>query len=492
LLRHIGGLALCAASAALAQTPCANLSSLSLAGAKVEAAEPAAAGPFQFSERAPALALPARCRVSLVAHPSYDSNIGIEVWMPAEDWNGKFLAVGNGAWAGSFSYPAMARALNEGYATASTDTGHKDNDPGFALGHPERILDFNYRAVHEMAVNAKAVIAKHYGRAPAYSYWDGCSTGGRQALMEAQRYPQDFDGIIAGAPAIFQTQIYAAGVARNLAIARKGAFLTPARYETLNGAVLAACDALDGVKDGFLADPRQCTFDPGTLLCKAGVSEGCLTAAQIEAVRAAYAPIRTSSGQQISPGMSYGTTLMWDALTAGDGPPRDPLSVFSHLTYQDPNWNWRQFDLEREVKTANEKVGSINAIDPDLRAFKANGGKLIVYHGWNDQFISPGFTLNYYESVLEHLGPDQGDWLRLFMVPGMGHCRGGAGPDQFNALGALERWRESNDAPDSLTAARANNGSVEMTRPLCPYPQTAVYNGSGSTNDAASFSCQAP
>lgn len=483
LARNLRGLlvAVVVVSGALAETPCEKLKSLSLPQTTITAAEsvPVAAS------------LPAHCRIAAVLKPSDDSRIGIEVWLPDTNWNGKFDAVGNGAWAGVFSYAAMTSALEQGYATASTDTGHKERDGSFALGHPEKLIDFAYRAPHEMTVASKAIITAFYGRGPRLSYWDGCSTGGRQALMEAQRYPEDFDGIIAGDPAFDQTHIYAAAI--ELFRATSTAKLSPAKYALLNNAVLAACDALDGVKDGIVADPRQCHFDASTLLCKNGDAENCLTATQVDAVKTAYGPVVTKSGKVIAPRFELGNKLGWDILTGGEAPGTAAVDTFRYLTYQDPHWDWHSFDLERDTAEADRKGAAwMNAINPDLSAFKKHGGKLLIYHGWNDQLISPEFTVNYYRDVLERMGPKQDDWLRLFMVPGMLHCRGGPAPDHFNPIGALERWRESNQAPDRIVAAHVTDNRVDMTRPLCPFPQVAHWTGAGSTTDAANFVCKAP
>ena len=481
------------------QTPCDQIKSLAYPDTVITAAEIVAAGAYkppsaQPGPEQPVLNLPARCRVAAILKPSSDSEIAIEVWMPATDWNGKFQAVGNGGWAGVISYQAMALAIQEGYATASTDTGHRGVgfDASFALGHPEKITDFSYRAVHEMTVKAKAMITSFYGRAPRLSYWNGCSTGGRQGLMEAQKYPEDFDGIIAGAPANYQTHLHAWSVAVGVAALRDQASnLKPADLALINRAVLAACDAADGVKDGFLTDPRQCRFDPSALLCRTNTSENCLTAAQVEAAKKIYAPVKTQSGALIFPALQPGSELGWGALAGGPEPAGVATGTFAYLVYKDPKWDWHTFDVERDTALA-DSTDIINATKPDLSAFQSRGGKLLMYHGWNDQLIAPENSVNYYSSVLEHMGPNQGNWYRLFMAPGMQHCRGGPGPDQFNVMGAMERWRESNIAPDQIIAAHIAGNRVDMTRPLCPYPQTAQWKGVGNTDDAANFACKAP
>ncbi len=484
--------------AALAQTPCEQLKSLRLADTTITLAESIAAGPLQ-NQNANAPILPAYCRVAATLKPSADSDIKIEVWMPAgAAWNGKFEAVGGGGFVGSISPGAMAAALQEGYATSSTDTGHTGGDAVFAMGHPEKVVDFAYRAVHEMTVKAKAILTAHYGRSPKLSYWQGCSTGGRQGLMEAERYPDDFDGIIAGAPANNQIYLCAWRIAVEAAVLKDPAkVVPPAKLALLNQVVLAACDALDGVKDGLLTDPRKCNFDPSTLLCRGGDADNCLTARQLEAVKMAYAPARKRSGELIYPGLVPGGETGWAMLTGANPEPGSiDVGMFRYVAHEDAKWDWRTFDLERDTALAEAKGGSMQAINPDLSAFKARGGKLLIYHGWNDGgnggAISPLNSLDYYSSVLAKMGPRQDDWLRLFMVPGMAHCGGGPGPNQFNALAAMERWRESGTAPDQIVTSRVNNNRVVMTRPLCPFPQVAVYKGAGSTNDAGNFACKAP
>jgi len=500
----IANIALFLFGAALAApTPCANLKAVSLPNTTITMAESVSAGTFtppaggggggQRGGQPATLAVPAFCRVAATLTPTSDSQIDMEVWMP-ENWNGKFQFVGGGGWAGVISYPAMATALNEGYATASTDTGHKGGNANFAIGHPEKVTDFAYRAVHESTLKAKAVLTSFYDRGPRFSYWNGCSTGGRQGLMAAQRYPEDFDAIIAGAPANYQTHLHTWDLGVAIPVLKDPAGAVPAaKLALLNKAVTEACDARDGVKDGLLNEPRTCKFDPATLLCKAGDAETCLTSAQLESVKRMYSPARTKAGELVFPGKDPGSETGWNVINgSAQVPPGVSIGSFQ-VAYDNLNWDWRTFDLDRDLKVVDEKVGLIiNAINPDLSVFKARGGKLILYHGWNDTAISAGNTINYYNSVLSKMGRNQDNWIRLFMVPGMGHCQGGIGPSQVNWMGALERWRESGIAPDQLPASRVTNNRVDMTRPLCPYPQVAQYKGVGSTNDAANFVCKAP
>ncbi|MGE5645320.1 MAG: tannase/feruloyl esterase family alpha/beta hydrolase [Acidobacteriota bacterium] len=445
-----------------------------------------------------ALQTPTHCRVSLTLRPAADSEIRSEVWLPAASaWNGKLLMEGGGGLVGSINTAGMANAIREGYAAASTDTGHTGSSGRFALGHPDKITDFAYRAVHETAVEAKALIAAYYGRSPRLSYWEGCSTGGRQGLMSAQRYPEDFDGIIAGAPAYNQFYISAWRMRLLMTALQSPQHALPAeKLKLLHDAVLAACDGNDGVKDGLLGDPRNCNFDPSALKCSGPETASCLTPQQLETVNAAYTGLRSSTGELLYPRLPFGGEPGW-RLPAGATEPGDmDIDIFRYIANQNPAWDWRSFDPDKDIGRALLHAKEVHAVNPDLAKFKARGGKLLMYHGWSDGgsdgSISALNTVSYYESVLKQMGPNQDDWFRLFMVPGMGHCGGGTGPNQFNKLAALERWREQNEPPESITAARVNErGAIDMTRPLCPYPQQAVYKGSGSTNDAANFICKA-
>ena len=373
----------------------------------------------------------------------------------------------------------MASAVQEGYATASTDTGHKGGNALFGIGHPEKVVDFAYRAVHESTVQAKALIARFYDRGPRLSYWNGCSTGGRQGLMEAQKYPEDFDAIIAGAPANYQTHLHAwdLGVAVP-ALKDPAAAVPAAKLAVLNRAAIDACDAKDGVKDGLINDPRACKFDPSVLLCKGADAETCLTAPQLESVKRTYAAAKTKSGEIDFPGQGAGQRNRLERAGGHGGAERVGRIVSDRvqrreLGCEDLRSRSRHQDRGREGRRV------INAVNPDLSAFKARGGKLLLYHGWNDTAISPGNTINYYQSVLSKMGGKQDNFVRLFMAPGMAHCQGGPGPNQVNYMAALERWRESNTAPDTLTAYHVTNNRVDMVRPLCPYPAVAQYKGDG-------------
>jgi feruloyl esterase len=486
-------LAMSAVVPAVAATPCESLSSIALPHATVTGATRVEAGAFPAPPgRGPNAGavyktLPAFCRVAATLKPSSDSEIKIEVWMPADGWNGKLQSVGNGAWAGTIGYPAMATAIAAGYTAASTDTGHEGNSPAFIPDHPEKVIDFGYRAVHEMTLASKAIIAAYYNDGPKHAYWNGCSTGGRQAMAEAQRYPNDYDGIVAGAPASYTTRLQGSQV-WTAAVTHKAdaGYIPPAKYPLIHKAALDQCDALDGVKDGVIEDPTRCKFDPKVLECKDADGPSCLTAAQVEVARKIYA------GPAFFPGLEPGSEMGWATLS-GPKPMDLAVDVYKYLVFQDPKWEYLTFNPDTDVARADKAIsGMMNSVDPNLQPLFAHGGKLLQYHGWADPGIPPGSSVNYYKSVLEALGGKAkvNDSYRLFMVPGMGHCGGGDGTSTFDMVSALDQWVVQGKAPDQIVASRVVNGAVVRTRPLCPYPQVAAYKGSGSTDDAANFSCQ--
>jgi feruloyl esterase len=438
--------------------------------------------------------LPAFCRVEATIRPVTDSEINIEVWLPVSGWNGKLQSVGNGAWAGTINYPGLSTAVAGDYAAAATDTGHSGNTGSFAIGHPEKVVDFAYRSVHEMTVAAKAIITAFYGNPARYSYWNGCSIGGRQALAEAQRYPNDYEGILAGAPANYVTHLQGQQVwAAQQAHLSEASVIPPAKLAALHEAALAACDALDGVKDGVIEDPTRCHFDPKVLLCKANDGPSCLTAPQMELALKLYAGPRVpTTGKQIFPGLEPGSEIGWSSL-AGREPMALAVETYQYLVHQDARWNYQTFELEKDIALADRTLAAtMNSTNPHLDRFFEHGGKLLLYHGWADPGIAPENSVNYYTSVIELAGADAADSIRLFMVPGMGHCRGGDGTDTFDGIGALDQWVASGKAPDQIVASRVRKGVIDRSRPLCPYPQVARYKGAGSTDDASHFACGAP
>jgi feruloyl esterase len=488
-------LALAIAPQAHAAT-CESLSSLALPNSTVTIAQAVPAGSFTTPFNATLINLPAFCRVAATLKPSGDSDIKIEVWLPAVAesrgaWNAKFLAVGNGGWAGSIPYAALAAALRRGYAASATDTGHEGAGGNFALGHPEKLIDYAYRSEHEMTVMAKALVNAYYGTAPSQSYWNGCSTGGRQALVEATRYPGDFDGIIAGAAANPKTHLDAWRLwMAQIAMKDRADRILPSQYPLIHRAVLAQCDAIDGLKDGLIADPMKCRFDPKPIVCKStddlSNEASCLTPRQAMSVRALLGPARTSKGKDIFPGYAPGSELGWGLLLGGPDPYSVPLDQYRYIVFN-PNWDWRTFELERDLAAAEKAgAGTLSAVSPDLSAFAQRGGKLLMYHGWADQDVPPQASINFYNAIQPRSALDA---VRLFMVPGMNHCAGGEGPNSFDMLGALEQWVERQKVPARILASHSTDGKIDRTRPLCAYPQTAHYRGSGDINDAENFVC---
>jgi feruloyl esterase len=490
-----------AASPLAAASPCESMANLKLPNTTIVLVQAVAAGaftppkPFPFPVPTGYKDLPAFCRVALVIRPTTDSNIKVEMWMPLAGWNGKFQAIGNGAWSGEIWYPFMSPALAAGYATASTDTGHEADplDASFALGHPEKVIDFGYRAVHEMTLKAKAIISAFYGNPARLSYWNGCSSGGKQGLKEAQQFPLDYDGIVAGAPANNWTHLMAAGVSTTQTeFKNEDTVLSPDKLLVLHNAAVEACDALDGLKDGLMNDPKQCHFDPQALLCKEHAGPDCLTAGQVATAKRMYADTTNlRTGAQILPGWERGSELEWSPM--GGTPGAFVSGYFKYVVFKDPAWDYHSLDLDRDVALADKMdQGTINAVDPNLKPFLGHGGKLILYHGWSDGLIPPQNTINYYNSVVTAMGgPGKTqNSVRLFLLPGMQHCVGGDGPNGFDAVTALDQWVDKGKAPDQIIAAHVNRGKVDRTRPLCPYPQVAKYKGTGSTEDATNFACQ--
>jgi feruloyl esterase len=488
---------------------CESLSSLSIPHTTI-VAESVAAG--AFVQAAPAGAkgkgkggdsfanLPAFCRVQVTSKPSADSDIKIEYWLPVAGWNGNFEANGNGGWTGSITANTLATGMQRGYVAAMTDTGHEGGSASFAMGHPEKVIDFGYRSTHEMATTGKALIKAFYGRDAKHSYWNGCSAGGRQGLVEAQRYPDDFDAIVAGSPAINFTGRSAQAVWIGQATHKDEASALPqAKFAAIHDAVLEACDGVskagDGVKDGVLDDPTKCKFDPKILECKGADAPTCLTSAQVETVRKIYSDVvnpRTKS--VIFEGHEPGSESGWTTM-AGANVFSIATDTFKYAVFEDNNWDYKKFNFDTDIATTDQKTGQVvNALDPNLKPFLARGGKIIQYHGWADPQISPRSSVNYYKSVAATMGGINkiSDNYRLYMVPGMAHCGGGDGTSTFDMLTALERWVDTGKAPDRIEASRVRNGQTDRTRPLCPYPQVASYKGSGSTDDTANFVCKAP
>jgi len=493
---------------ALAQSPpaptdaCAGLKQARLPGVTITATDSVNAGGFvppaapNAAAAARFAALPAFCRVQATLTPTPDSDIRMELWLPASGWNGRFEAVGGRALGGIIVYPAMADAVASGYATASTDTGHVGAGGAFGLGHPEKVVDHGHRAVHEMTVAAKQLIAAFYTRPAQRAYFNGCSLGGRQGLAEAQRYPLDYDGVVAGDIANDITGLYAARLTQHQYAHRSAqSVLDEAALRTLNAGAVRACDAADGVTDGVIERPQQCHFDPTTLSCGApGASASCLTPEQVDTARFIYKPItRPDTRALVSNGLMPGSEAGWGAILGAE-PERNSVEVYRYLVFKDPQWDWRAFNLTAALNAAPaSQLHEIDATNPDLTAFFGHGGKLLLTHGWADPQTPPLNGIGYYTRTKDTVGtPTVDASLRLFMVPGMGHCEGGVGTDTFDAMAPLSQWVERGVAPDRFDAKRVVNGAVVRTRPLCAYPTVARWNGTGDSNAAANFSCVAP
>jgi feruloyl esterase len=447
------------------------------------------------------------CRVSGVVEPA----IHFEVWMPLENWNGRFEGLGLGAFFGALPYGGMAQALDRGYAVGGTDTGHQSDwdDATWAVSSGKLngplVADWTHRGIHEMTVKSKSIVQKLYGRAAHHSYFAGCSSGGYQALTEAQRYPADYDGILAGAPANYWTHLQAAQLSFGLAthVDPASSLEQPTnKLAMLHAAVLKACDRLDGVEDGLIENPAACRFDPAVLACQAEDGANCLTPAQVRAVKRIYGDVERGDGTKIFPGFPRGSELNWNLMSANHlgkgGQIAFAETFYRYFVFQDPQWKYATLDLGRDVAYADQHIGKlVNSINPDLRPFRNKNGKLLQYHGLADWGITPYSSIDYFNSVVATVGgsgsesarQDVQKFYRLFLLPGVSHCRGGEGPDAFDGLGALEAWVERGEAPARIEAAKIVDGNTVRTRPLCPYPEVARYQGHGSSDQAANFEC---
>jgi hypothetical protein len=492
----------------VAAKDCASLAALKVDG-NVTSATLVPAGTFQ-QPAGPGLPpgvagaaykdVPAFCRVQATLTPSKDSDIKVEVWLPATGWNGKFVAVGNGIWAGTLSYSAMADPLKRGYAVATTDTGHAGSgmDAKWAIGHPEKLVDFGYRAVHEMVVTGKQAITAFYGNKPKLSYWNSCSTGGRQGLMEARRYPADFDAISAMAPANPMTGLMVQSMWVGWAPRHApGAALSPATMGMVHAAVVKQCDRLDGLEDGLIEDPRHCGFDPASLACKPGETASCLAPPQVKALRMIYGGVRDASGRVIRPGWPVGSEMQLAMLMGGNEPFPVATSYFRDLVYANqPGWDWKVSDYGKELADARGYGADMLDVQPTgLEPFFARGGKLLLSHGWTDGLIPANNTVEFYTGLLGAIPAAQRNQVRLFMVPGMDHCGGGEGASTFDTLGTIDGWTANGHAPERIVATRTPSPNPNapklppISRPLCPYPLIARYDGHGDVNSETSFSC---
>jgi len=511
LAMAVSGAALAIAAPAAAKD-CSEMGKLALADGKVTSAELVAPGAFQAPAGfglMPGVAgssyknLPAFCRLQVTLTPTSDSDIKVEVWLPADKWNGKLVGIGNGVWAGTISYSEMAPTLAQGYAVVATDTGHKGTGltAEWAVGHPEKLVDFGYRAIHLMTVTAKAAIKDYYGDGPRHSYWNSCSTGGRQGLMLAARFPDDYDAISAKAPANpmtdLMTQSMWMATAANMAGATR---LTPALLSMVHKAVVAQCDAKDGLADGLIENPRACGFKAAQLICKPGQTANCLNADQAKAIQAFYDGVRDKSGKQLLPGWPVGSEVQLATLIMGKDPFPVANDYFRLLVHgDDKGWDWHSMDYGKETlvaRTYGAKILNVSAAD--LQPFFKHGGKLLLSHGWTDGLIPANNTVKLY-GELQQITPKaaQARQLRLFMVPGMDHCGGGEGASNYDTLGTLDAWTTSGVAPERIVATRGGAGGPPgaptlppISRPLCPFPRIATYDGKGDKASEASFSCK--
>jgi feruloyl esterase len=452
---------------------------------------------------------PQYCRVD--GHvTSSDNEVSFRLGLPTT-WNGKYYFVGVGGLGGTIG--SLNAGLARGYASASTDTGHEASDPNWGSNRAKQI-DYGHRGTHVTAVAAKSVTAGFFGKEPEHSYFDGCSNGGRQAMMEVQRYPNDFDGIIAGDPATGTPMQVGRALVFQHMLLHPDNYLPTSKVELLAKATLAECDAKDGLKDGLITDPRLCGFKPETLKCSGADGPDCLTAAQVETVKKIYSPVKTADGKVYTEGFPIGHeggATGWQAWTLGRVPPtlqedgtlafgaQQPSGYnlaeanfrFLALDRADPSFSWRTVKFPQDLPRLATMTEILSPLDPDLRPYKNHGGKIIIYHGWADPAISAYGTLDYYEHMSKIVGgqKDADSFSRLYFVPGMHHCGGGPGPNSFDMLPVLESWVERGVAPTSVIAQHSTDGHVDRTRPLCPHPQVATYVGSGSVDDAANFRC---
>ncbi|MBT2302501.1 tannase/feruloyl esterase family alpha/beta hydrolase [Variovorax paradoxus] len=488
---------------------CADLSGSAQAQEKITAAEALQNGSFQASASSTALTgLPEFCRVAATLTPTPDSKIDVEVWMP-KDWNGRFLGTGNDGFAGRIVYQALADGLKRGFAVANTDLGTSNR--AALVGRPEMWIDFGHRATHLMTTFGKRVVNTLYQKAPSYSYFHGCSTGGGQGFHEAQQYPGDYNGIVAGAPGQFRTGVHI-GILWNYLSTRGDQNLSAAKLTLLNKGAVAACDKLDGVADGIIGRPDLCKFDPAVLQCTGADDDTCLTAAQVKGAKQIYAGVlHKLTGQTYYDGMIPGSeTGGWNVGISPPSATNVPLPQIFQTVFG-PSWTAEQFDFGADIDTMDWALGPmVNAMSPDLSAFQKAGGKIIHWHGMSDGVLAYTMSQKYWDSVNKQMPGESQKFARMISAPGVNHCGGGAGPDAFGGLlshpfagdpkrdllTAVQAWVEQGTAPDGLITTKFVNGDqkqgVQLTRPLCAYPNVLKYNGTGDPNNAASFSCGAP
>ncbi|HSW38193.1 MAG TPA: tannase/feruloyl esterase family alpha/beta hydrolase, partial [Acidobacteriota bacterium] len=484
---------------AAAQQSCESLKSIRIRNVTIASAEKGNPG-YELPAQSGFVSMPPQkvqapfCRIKAYSTPTSGSRIGIEVWLPdRSNWNRRFLALGNPGFIGSIASGGIARNMERGYVSAGTDTGHVDEGFEWAIGHPEKWADWGHRAVHEMAVVTRALANAYYGEPIQYSYWNSCHNGGNQGLNEAQRYPNDFDGIIAEDPAFFVSHLQAGSLYISWVALKDGVdgpgYIPTEKLAVINKAVLAACDANDGLIDGIIEHPPSCAWNPARIQCKGNDRPDCLTAAQVETVRKIYEGAKFKDGAPIYTGFERGSELTWPLMIEKE-PFIVNLNYFKGMVFEDAGWDWRTFDVDRDTRLAVRKTAdAVDATDPNLKPFKDAGGKLIMVASWNSTALPPRQLVKYYEEVEKTMGgPEQTrDFARLFAVPGSSGCPAFANPEGFKVFEALQAWVEEGKAPDKIIYAHTKGGQVYRTRPVCAYPQQARYKGSGDINDAANF-----
>ena len=481
---------------------CAALSTTQMDRVQILAAEDIPAGEFttpaQASAPATTYTVPAFCRITAIIGAQAQT----EVWLPRDNWTGRFMGLGNGGLVGSVMYANMVGILSAGMAVVSSDLGHQStgDDASWALGRPDLLEDFGFRITHEMSVLGQALTAAYYGRPADFRYFAGTSAGGRQALMEAQRYPDDYDGIVVGTPANNMSKLFANAlrISQKLLDPELQGYLTVGQTRLLNRAVLHACDALDGLEDGLIEDPKRCHYDPIQLLCKPPMREGygCLTQAQVASARSFYEPLRDAEGAVILPGLERGSEFEWPVSYV----PVEPYtgfmftmsnSAYRNMVYGDPEWDFQSFDPAVDVPYADAQIAAtLDAVSPDLDGFRAHGGKLLMWHGWADSLIPPQGSLDYRQSLAARYGESEvRAFTQFYFIPGVGHGSG-TGPKYFDTLAPIIAWVEQGQVPGPLLGYHVTpKGKIDYTRPICPWPEVAQYQGRGSIRLARNYDC---
>ena len=511
---RLGVLAVCSAVLShvtlAANNTCESMAKVALPDATITSAESVEAGKYEklkeamngrsglnIAGRLQMDPNPAFCKVAATLKPVADSNIKIEVWLPLAKWNGKMLAVGNyGGWAGAgaLMYNGMLTGLYDGYATVSTDTGHgstaEEQGGNYALHSPAKVIDWAYRATHLMTVHAKTIIKAFYGKAPSRSYMIGCALGGAEGLIEAKKYPDDYDGIVAGAPHTELPSFSALQMYPGWLIAQDPNRLIPqAKYAVVHDAVVKRCASPIGKQDNLVDEPEKCDFDPRELQCKGADTPDCLTAPQVDLLQKLYVgPVNPRTNESIFPGMARGSELDMFGIANGKEP-TVPVNMFRYAVFHQAGWNWKAMDWDKDMKTAIDFMRPLVDVDADLEPFFDHGGKLLIYIGWNDDH-NPVDLIDYYQELVKKSGAQKTKKaLRLFTIPGMGHCAGSVGCDTFNKISVIDAWVDKGKAPERIVASKVESGKVVRSRPLCAWPTVAQYKGNGDTNDATNFIC---